>query len=305
MRAINFIFILLFTLATQAQKTDLSLHLEEGKTYLQATNTIATIDQEFNGQKMNVRVTVGGTMSFFVKKATSTNYILDTEFKSLTMEMQLPQGNMEFSSEKIDENDPFSKILSAIKNKPFEVIMDRSGKITDVKDIEYFWAEAIDQFDEIPAAQREQIKAQIMKSYGEDALKGTIEMVTAIYPDHAVNKGDTWTVHTNLESGMSANMTTNYEFIEVTDQYALIKGNSTIKTNDKDAYIETNGMPMKYDMTGTMSSVIKVDAATGWIIESTIDQIITGNAYIKENAQIPDGMKIPLKMRNEMIITNQ
>ena len=64
-------------------------------------------------------------------------------------------------------------------------------------------------------------------------------------------------------------------------------------------------MPMKYDMSGSMSSEIKVDKETGWIIEATITQEITGDAYIKENPQIPEGMKIPMTMINEMTIRNQ
>ena len=129
-------------------------------------------------------------------------------------------------------------------------------------------------------------------------------MVTAIFPDKPVNRGDKWTINTKLESGMSAEMTTDYEFTDLTSDYALINGNSTIKTADKDAYIESNGMPMKYDLTGSMISEIKVDKNTGWIVEAKIKQEIKGDAYIKENPQVPSGMKVPITMINEMVIHN-
>jgi len=220
------------------------------------------------------------------------------------MSMQMPQGLMEFSSEKNDANDIFSTILGAMKNKAFGVTMSKTGKITDVKNVEALWSTAIDKFDQLPEMQKEQVKAQIMKAYGAEALKGNIEMVTAIYPDSPANKGDKWTINTKLESGMSANMTTDYEFVELTSEYALIKGKSTIETADKDAYIESNGMPMKYDLTGSMESEIKVNKNTGWIIEAKINQKIGGDTYIKENPQLPNGMKIPMTMINEMVITN-
>lgn len=148
------------------------------------------------------------------------------------------------------------------------------------------------------------MKAQIMNAYGAEALKGNIEMATAIYPDKPVNKGDNWTIHTNLESGMSAKVSTLYEYADLTADYALIKGNSTIETEDKDAYIEANGMPMKYDLKGSMQSEIKVDRKTGWIIETKINQQIKGDAYIKENPQMPNGMKIPMTMIHETVIIN-
>ena len=53
-----------------------------------------------------------------------------------------------------------------------------------------------------------------------------------------------------------------------------------------------------------MDSEIKVDKNTGWIIEAIINQSITGDAYIKENPQLPNGMKIPMTMINEMVITD-
>jgi hypothetical protein len=294
---------IIFT-SCQSQKTDLSLRLEKGKVYKQITNSKATIIQEVNGQKMNMVMTISGTMTFLVKDVNASGYSMDTKFESLSMSMQMPQGTMDFSSEKNDPNDIFSTILGAMKNKTFEVRMSKTGKITEVKNVEALWGTAINQFEQLPEMQKEQIKAQIMKAYGADALKGNIEMVTAIYPDKPVKKGDKWTINTKLESGMSAKMTTDYEFTDLTSDYALIKGNSNIETADKDAYIESNGMPMKYDLTGSMTSEIKVDKNTGWIIEAKINQEIKGDAYIKENPQVPNGMKIPMTMINEMVIKN-
>lgn len=305
MKTIFTLILTVFVLTSfQTQNSDLSLKLEKGKEYKQITNSKATIIQEVNGQKMNMVMTIKGTMTFLVKDITENGYNMDAKFEELSMSMQMPQGLMEFSSEKNDANDIFSTILGAMKDKAFGITMSKTGKITDVKNVEALWSTAINTFDQLPEMQKEQIKAQIMKAYGAEALKGNIEMVTAIYPDSPANRGDKWTINTKLESGMSANMTTDYEFAELTSEYALIKGKSTIVTADKDAYIESNGMPMKYDLTGSMDSEIKVDKNTGWIIEATINQKIEGDAYIKENPQLPNGMKIPMTMINDVVITN-
>lgn len=305
MKTIFTLILTVFVLTSyQTQNSDLSLKLEKGKEYKQITNSKATIIQEVNGQKMNMVMTIKGTMTFLVKDITENGYNMDAKFEELSMSMQMPQGLMEFSSEKNDANDIFSTILGAMKDKAFGITMSKTGKITDVKNVEALWSTAINTFDQLPEMQKEQIKAQIMKAYGAEALKGNIEMVTAIYPDSPANRGDKWTINTKLESGMSANMTTDYEFAELTSEYALIKGKSTIVTADKDAYIESNGMPMKYDLTGSMDSEIKVDKNTGWIIKATINQKIEGDTYIKENPQLPNGMKIPMTMINDMVITN-
>ncbi len=300
----TFILFAILYVPCQAQSTVLKLNLEKGKEYKQITNSKVTIIQDLNGQQVNMVMAIKGAMTFFVKSVNANDYNMEVKFEQLSMSMQMPQGTMEFSSEKNDENDIFSTILGAMKNKAFEVLMSKTGKIVEVRNVELLWETAINQFDQLPEMQKEQLKAQIVKSYGAKALKGNIEMVTAIYPDSPVNIGDKWTINTNVESGMSAKMTTDYELTGLTPDFIFIQGNSTIETADKEAYIESNGMPLKYDMKGTMLSEIKVDKNTGWIVEATINQEIKGDSYIKENPKMPNGMKIPMTMKNEMIITN-
>lgn len=303
-KIINLILFSIVLTSCQAQKTDLSLNLEKGKEYKQVTNSKAKIIQEINGQKINVTMTIKGEMSYKVVSVNPTDYDMDVKYKSLTMTMGLPQGNMEFSSDKNNERDIFSKLLSKMIEKPFNVKMAKNGKILEVNKIESMIESLFKDFSNIPENKLAQIEAQLKKAYGEKAFKGNIEMVTAIFPDKPVKKGDNWTITTNLESGMSGLMTTDYELIELGSDYAMIKGNSSIQTANKDAYIKSNGMPTKYDMSGSMISEIRVDKETGWIIEANAKQEIKGDAYIKENPKMPNGMKIPMKMINKMEITN-
>jgi hypothetical protein len=302
---LKIVFFSIILTSCQAQKTELCLNLEKGKEYKQISDSKATIIQDINGQKMNMEMTVYGCMSYLVKAVNDDDYEMEVKYESLSMSMKLPQGIMEFNSEKNDEQDIFSMMLAEMKDKPFQITMTKRGKITKVKDIESLFESAFSKFTGIPEDQMGQIKAQLKKAYGEEAFKGNIEMITAIYPNRPVVKGESWEINTKLESGMSADMTTTYKFTESNSNYYLIVGDSKIVTADKEAYIESNGMPVKYDMKGNMSSEIKVDKTSGWIIEAIINQDIQGDVYIKGNPQMPDGMKIPMIMKNDMIFTNQ
>ena len=295
---------MLILTSCQNQKIELSLNLEKGKEYKQLTNSKATIIQNVNGQEMKMVMTIKGNMSFLVKEVTDKDFQMEVKYKNLSMTMQLPQGTMEFSSEKNDDHDIFSMILAEMKNNPFQIRMTKKGKITEVKNIELLFESVFSKFPQIPKEQIAQTKSQLMKAYGEDAFKGNMEMVTAIFPNKSVFKGDNWVIKTKLESGMSADMTTTYEYSGKTSDYYLIMGDSKIVTADKDAYIESNGMPMKYDLTGDMLSEIKIDKSSGWIIEAKIKQEIKGDVYVKDNPKIPNGMKIPMIMKNDMVVTN-
>jgi len=262
------------------------------------------MNQEVHGQKINIGMTIGSSMAFLVKNINDNNYEMDVKFEKLVMSMQMPQAKMEFSSEKKDDNDVYSKVLRAMKGRTFEVTMSKSGKITEVRNIEALYESVISQFVEISKKKKEQIKAQIENSYGVDALKRSIEMSTAIYPEKPVKKGDKWTVNTKLKTGMSANISTDYEFVDFNSDYALIRGKSIIKTDEEDTNVENKMIPMKLDVTGSMNSEIKVDKKTGWIIEAKINQEINGGVSFKLNSQMSDQMKMTIKMINKMLITD-
>ncbi len=85
----------------------------------------------------------------------------------------------------------------------FNVKMAKNGKILEVHNIESMIESLFEGFSYIPDNQLLKYKAQLNKAYGAEAYKGNIEMVTAIFPDNSVNKGDKWKIKTNLESGFS------------------------------------------------------------------------------------------------------
>lgn len=301
----NLILLFIAFTSCQSQEANLTLNLDEGKEYRQVINSKATINQDINGQEIDMIMSIKGGMLYKVVSVNPSDYDLDVKYENLSMIMELPQGKMEFSSDNNDGQDVFSTLLSKMTDNTFNVKMAKNGKILEVRNIEILIESLFEDFTHIPEHQLAQFKTQMTKAYGADAFKGNIEMVTAIFPDNPINKGDKWTIKTKLESGMAALMTTEYEFTKLGNDYAIIKGNSVIETEDQDAYIESNGMPMRYDLTGSMISEIKVDKETGWIIEANINQEIKGDAYIQENPQMPSGMKIPMTMKNEITITKE
>lgn len=291
--------------ACQGQKINLAFNLQQGKEYKLVVNTKTTIIQEFNGQKSNMVMGVKGSMLYKVDSVNPSDYDLEVQYESLSMAMDLPQGKIEFNSAKNDEQDVLSTILSGMVGNPFHVTMSKNGKILEVKNFESTFEPFFEDLPHMRDDQKEQFKAQINKAFGAEALKSSIEMATAFFPEQPVNKGDKWTVKTKLETGMAGLMTTEYELTELGSNYVKIRGNSVIVTEDKEAYIESNGMPMKYDLTGSMISEIKINRESGWIIEANINQDIEGDAYIQKNPQMPEGMKIPMKSKNETTLRGE
>jgi len=183
--------------------------------------------------------------------------------------------------------------------------MTKTGKIREVKNIDSLFLRVFDKFPQLSDVQKEQIRNQLMQSYGEKAFKGNLEMVSAIFHDSSVSKGNKWIINTKLESGMAGKMESTYEYKDKTDSYIQIIGDSKISTDNKDAYIESNGMPLKFDLNGIMNSDIKINKYSGWILDARITQSIKGTAYVKDNPKMPGGMTMPMIINNEMTITEK
>jgi len=309
------IFALIFGLSiitfTQAQKVDLSLNLQEGKTYTQASESKISIKQVINGQDIEMGMALKGSMSYLVRTATKEDYVMEIMYETLSISMELPQGgsvelpqggSVEFSSEKTDENDIMSTVLRGITEQAFTLVLGRKGTISEISDLDTVWTSVFSQFPNVPEDQLNQVKGQIKNAFGPEALKGNIEMVTAIFPQDRVEPGEEWKVNTSMQSGISVDVATTYKLAELHPDYYLITGESSLHTADTAAIVDTNGMPMKYNLTGAISSEIKIDKQSGWIIEAHNIQDIEGEAQIQPNPQVPMSMSIPMIMKNETVI---
>ena len=297
-------FILLVSPA-YGQKAKLSLKLEEGETYKQISHSKMNIDQDVYGMKMNIVIDMNASMSFLVKAVSKEGYDLELSYDWMNMTMEMPQASMEFSSEKNDESDLFSSILAEMKNKPLNLKMDKKGRITDIEDVEAKWEAVFNLFEQFPKEQRDQVKSQLLSSYGGKAITGSIETYTAIFPEKPVKKGAQWNVVTNLESGMPSTLTSTLTYEGMEDELAVLNSEGSIKTIDSEEYVETNGMMMKYQLEGTMNATIKLDPESGWIRSVSEEKTIRGNAKIKANDQMPDGMDIPMKISSVTEISSE
>lgn len=292
-----------FIFSAMAQTT-LNFNLVQGKEYRQNSDMKMIMTQDFAGQTMEITMNVKGKMVYLVKAVTPAGYDLDVRYESMSMEIAMPQATMKFSSENPGETDVLSKVLAAMVNKPFQTQISKTGKVVSIKNVEALFTGAFEKIANLSDAQKEQIKSQLNQSYGEKAFASNLEMMFAIFPEKPVKVGDKWTTQGKMKSSISANITNTYQYVEDGADFRKIHGDSKISAEENGEYVVSNGLEMKFDMNGTMISDIKIDKKTGWILEAKITQNITGNASVKPNAQLPDGMSIPMTIKSDIVTTN-
>jgi len=301
------IFILVFSIfiSCQSEKKELILKLEQGETYSQFKKSKMTITQTIAGQQNETEITIDEHITYFVKDIQDLYFNIEVNYKSLSMDIVSPQGNMVMSSENIDENNVFSIILSEMIDKPFEIKMSKTGIVYDIENIEAIYVGAFEKFPYLSEANIQQIKNQLEQSYGGNTFKNSLELVTAIFPNNKVSIGDIWQIKSHHDSKMPLDIETEFEFKEKSNSYFHIYGKSSIENSDTKIDLESSEVPMKFDLKGTMNSEIKIDNKNGWIINAKIYQEIKGDALILANPQMPESMKIPMIIKTEVVITDK
>lgn len=300
---VKYFLVIVFCLAVsaQAQKSFLTLNLEKGKEYKQNMLSQTKMTMTMFGQKTPMDMIMNTTVSYLVRSINDTAYEVDVKYEKMSISMLVQGINIDFNSENEDD-DLMSAILNGMIGKPFEMTMNKQGKVIDVRNIDTIingLLESLAKNTDVNQQEIEQIRQQAMESFGNDALKGNMEISTVIYPKYPVKKGNKWTVQTELISrGMNALVITEYKLAKKTDEYLLIKGKSKIITNDKNTQL-VSGMPLGINMNGTMVSEIKTNPLTGWVIHAGIEQKITMNTSGQEN-----NFEMQIDMTKKMIVTD-
>jgi hypothetical protein len=300
-RLLALMFGLLVVGVVYSQKKELSLHLEKGKEYSQVQHTTSVITQTMEGQEMKTDMDISTNTVYKVTQVNATSYDMEVQYKTIGMKMNMAGQSVEFDSKNPDAANPFSVIMSNMCNKPFLLRMSKKGKVEEIKDAEKIFDDMFKgvQLDD---TQKEQIRQQMMKSYGETALQSSIEAATSFFPEKAVAVNEKWNTRSKLVTSTALNVNTAYTLNSYTATAYTISGSSTLETADKNAVTESNGIPMKFDLKGKMNSTIKVDAKTGWISELKLVQELAGNTSMTMGEQ---SLTIPMTTKTETTVTNK
>lgn len=281
--------------ANSNDELNLALNLEQGKTYKYIIDTESSIKQEYNGQKMDMNMTITGDMSFDVKEKAGDITNMDAIYNSMKFSMITPQGTLGFNSNNQDSTDVFSKIMSTIIGKKLSISMTKNGSISNVKGFNEIFDGMTKAIPELTNDENEQAKMQLEQLYGEESIKSNFKQITGYLPNKKVKVGDKWNVTDTLnQNGLSFINEATYELLKIDKNDVTIKGTTKIYPNPN-----FNSLA-NANYTGSGDMEFKINKNTGWIISGTGTQTMKGSMKIDEmqgNApsEIPLEMKITTK----------
>jgi hypothetical protein len=286
-----------------SEKYTLSLNLETGHVYKQ--NLVSKVDmtQEAMGQSMDVKMTIEAEMSFNVKDFKDDQYEVEVSYDRMEMGIDAGNGNIAFGSALDSTNNALGQVMKSLTNKSFTMMITKSGKVTEVRDLANIFNEIFDSMPNVTEMQKEQMKSQLEESYGEGAIKRNLEQSFDFLPKEPVALGESWEFESKIEGQFPVNVKGSYTLEEVKDGAYIISNESEIFMNS-DEPISQNGMELKMEITGDMTSTMTIDRKTSWIVTSTIDQTFGGTVSVASSPLMPDGMEMPIQISNKMTITS-
>jgi predicted component of type VI protein secretion system len=286
-----------------AQKVQLRLHLEAGKTYRQHVKTKVQTFIVADDGHMNMDISISGLSSFHVKSINANKeYEMETRFEKMSMTMTMPQGAITFSSESEDTSDPFSMILASIVDQPIQLRMNTLGKITFIDTNTSRWNQAIERY--VPEAKRAQVKAQLVKSFGPETIKTQLEQVTDFYPEGSVSVQDTWTKSaTHLNQGANMLTTTTYRLDAISPDSIRISGTGTIHPKGSSEYVAGSSGYTQANLSGKNTFQLTMDRKSGWLRSGLLTQELDGNLYVKPTLEATDSSKVFMEMSAETVLS--
>ena len=174
-----------------------------------------------------------------------------SEYTQMKMNMDMMGQVIRYNSDDINPTDPVSQkmaeAMGGIINTPFDMKMNDLSEIVEAPDFS------------------KMIGNDPMMAGQADQMKQTFDNMFAIYPERAVNLGESWdrtTVSGNSQMPMTLNAT--YTLKEILDEKVILTIGGSVERDGGRA-----------DVKGTFTGALDIDRATGLPIKSFMTQRIS------------------------------
>ena len=299
-----FVSLLLFGFNNYAQPVQLRLRLNTGQTYNYNSDMSMQMNQQINGQNIDIVMNLNGNLAFVVKEFANDTYLLEAAYKKLAMSMKMPQATITFSSNNPAGSDPVSMLFAQIIDQPFMISMSSRGEIVGVNGLEKLFQSMIDSLN-LPEQQKQQVRSQMQQSFGNEAFISNFQLGWIVFPQQAVSQGSSWEFTTTMTStGVPIEVNTTHTYLGMQDGKWHIRSTSTLSKPDDQEWSNFNGLKAKITVNGTQEGDILLDSSSGWVQQSTVDQQLEMTFTIPPNDQLPNGLTIPMTMKTKAYTSN-
>jgi predicted secreted protein len=253
----------LISIGAFAQKTYvLRQNYPTGYKYDFSITSDQIINQKIGGQDVHLTQNIGTDYTFDITEGHSGEKDIKVTYNRIFIKSIAMGTTMTFNSD--DQDSTKKNPFSGLKGASFFMTVTPNGGIKTVAGIEKMLDNMAVKMSN-DTNQVKQIKNELSKQFSAEVVKQTMESSFKIYPDRAVNIGDSWTVDTKMQMSMPIETITQYTLKEVKDGIAILSVKGTLVSKGN---FEAMGNKMETDLSGTNSGETSLDIKTGIVLNS-------------------------------------
>lgn len=278
-----------------SKKKQYSLKLKKGQKHYVHTTTDQKITQTIMGQEQQMEQSVGMGADFDVNDVDSSgNAWVRYTYRWLKLNTKTPMGETAYDSSKEDMAvPPMAQGFAALLGEGFSLKVTPEGKVEEIKDLDKMRDGVRKKLSGDPS--QEATMKTLEKYMSEEAIKESIEVSMAIYPDKPVGIGDSWSKTFTLSSSSAMILESTWTLKERKNDMATIEVVSTVKPNPEAKPMEMGTMKMEYRLSGTQQGMIQMQESTGRIMATKRTEELAGEVTATSAAS-PDAQGITIPM---------
>ena len=232
-----------FLITSFAQKSiELKYNLKKGDKYQSTMSMNQDIDMEVQGQSMTITQKMDFEFDYKVLDVKADSFDQQTIIKAIKMNQSVMGMDIVYDSK---DSSTYNNSMVGTK------ISDEMNKLIDVAITTTISNDGNVGKIDLGSIDADNDIAKNMKT----------SFSQAVYPNHKVKVGDTWTNDITTEGMAKMNMHMTYTLNKFTRKQAFIGVVGTIDSPDETTKLK-----------GTITGEMTVDRKTGWVVHSTFDQ---------------------------------
>ena len=281
-------------LCAAASAVPLELKLEEGKTYYVRMTVNQQIVQDMMGTKQTMHNDLGTMLKMDVLHVNDRgNMRIRSTYAGLLFKQAGPMANVEYDSVQSPTDAPSgAEGFAALLNQSYTIELSRHGEVLDVNGVDEL-GEAVRK--KLPAgSEGTPMMTNLTPFISEGGITEISKGTFAVYTDQDVEPGDSWTTKTSMTLGPELHVESKWTLEKRQAGVATISRTSTVRSNPDSPPIDAGQMKLKFDLSGTEQSTIRLAEATGLILMNRSTQQVKGNIQLATSADAAPMMTVPI-----------
>ncbi|NCI51583.1 hypothetical protein GWC95_16760 [Sediminibacterium roseum] len=294
MRTLLFILLSICCFASAGQQQSLRYQLQKGETYMLRFISEGQSLITLKDKKVLLTSTRETLLELKVVGEKRHRYVFEARYKKVSHILHSDATHKEYVLSNTDSSgkELSAYIIKKLIDRPFSIHMNDLGYIDQIKGIdEMIGTEVADRFKQFPDSVQSMIASDASRSFGNLALKNTLQPYTHIYaPDGTTH----WRTASQVTKPSQFNIVMYIGMME-TSRLKLVAGGDLFIQEDH--YVGA-GISEGSKMLGKIRSDIELDVRTGWPSTTFLVQDLAGETTETRSGQATT--KFPCRLHCEI-----